>query len=310
MARRTRIGIDLGGTKTAIVALDPSGTEIYARRIATQRGDYMASMKDVAALVHEAEAQIGCVGEASVGVGTPGSISPATGRVHNANSVWLNGRAIDADLEALLGRRLRFANDANCFALSEAADGAGQGAPSVFGVILGTGCGAGLVIERRLINGPLGITGEWGHNPLPWPQPQECPGPNCWCGLNGCLETWISGPALHADYLRHCGDAALAPTAGDLAELASAGDAAAAGAFERHASRLGRGLASVVNLIDPHVIVLGGGLSQLAHLYERLPDLITRFVFADRPQVTIRPPVHGDASGVRGAARLWDEGQQ
>jgi fructokinase len=273
MERPARIGIDLGGTKTAITVLAPSGAEIYTRRIATQRGDYMASMKDVAALVLEAERQLGCPGEASVGVGMPGSISPATGRVHNANSVWLNGRTIDADLEGLLQRPLRFANDANCFALSEAADGAGQDAPSVFGVILGTGCGAGLVIERRLINGPLGITGEWGHNPLPWPYPDETPGPKCWCGLHGCMETWIAGPSLHADYLRHGGDGALVPTAGDLGALADAGDAAATAALDRHASRLARGLASVVNLIDPHVIVLGGGLSQFAHLYERLPGL-------------------------------------
>lgn len=303
---RPRIGIDLGGTKIAITVLDSNGQEVLARRIATPRHDYAATIKAMADLINEVEKELGCVGEATIGVGMPGSISPVSGRVQNANSFWLNGQTLDRDLEALLGRPARFANDANCFALSEASDGAAEGAPSVFGVILGTGCGGALVVNGRLVNGPLGITGEWGHNPLPWQEPSEIPGPKCWCGLHGCMETWIAGPSLHADYLREGGDAARAPTADALPELARQGDAAASGALERHASRVARGLATVVNLFDPHVIVLGGGLSKMAHLYETLPGLMKRFIFADSPSATVRPPRHGDASGGRGAARLWD----
>jgi fructokinase len=305
---RPRIGIDLGGTKIAITVLDSSGQEVLARRIATPRHDYAATLQAVKGLIDETEKELGCVGEATVGVGMPGSISPVSGRVQNANSFWLNGQQLDRDLQAVLGRPVRFANDANCFALSEATDGAAEGAPSVFGVILGTGCGAGLVIGGRLIDGPLGVTGEWGHNPLPWPEPEETPGPKCWCGLHGCMETWVAGPSLHADYLRGGGDAAKAPTADALPELARQGDSVAAAALDRHASRVARGLATVVNLLDPHVIVLGGGLSKLAHLYEALPRLMKPFIFADSPSATIRPPRHGDASGGRGAARLWDQG--
>jgi fructokinase len=304
---RARIGIDLGGTKIAITLLDPHGREIFAHRIPTPRGDYDATLREIAGLVDAAEKACACVGSATVGVGMPGSISPATGRVQNANSVWLNGQALDADLREALGRPVRLANDANCLALSEAADGAGKDAPSVFGVILGTGCGGALVVRGRLVDGPLGIAGEWGHNPLPWPEPHELPGPECWCGLRGCMETWVAGPSLHADYLRGGGDVAKAASADALDKLAEESDPAAIAALDRHTSRLARGLASVVNLFDPHVIVLGGGLSKLAHLYERLPGLMAGFIFADHKHVKIRPPVHGDASGARGAARLWDE---
>ena len=306
-ATRFRIGIDLGGTKIAITVLDSAGQEVFVHRIATPRGDYAASLQAMAGLVTEAESRLGCTGEASVGVAMPGSMSPSSGRVQNANSVWLNGQALDADLQAVLGRPVRLANDANCLALSEATDGAGAGAPSVFGVILGTGCGAGLVVNGRLVNGPRGITGEWGHNPLPWPDASETPGPACWCGLHGCMETWIAGPSLHRDYLEHGGEMAKAATGDAVANLAAQGDAAASDAMHRHATRLARGLASVVNLIDPHVIVLGGGLSRLTHLYETLPGLIAPYIFADNKQVDISPPVHGDASGGRGAARLWDD---
>jgi fructokinase len=286
--------------------LDPGGAEIFAKRVPTPRGDYVASLKAIAALVDEAESQLRCPGEASIGVGMPGSISPVSGFVQNANSVWLNRMALDVDLEAMLGRPLRFANDANCLALSEATDGAGRGAASVFGVILGTGCGGGLVVNGQILNGPLGITGEWGHNPLPWAGPNETPGPQCWCGLEGCMETWVSGPALHRDYLLHGGNAALAPTAESLPGLIGNDDGAALAAVRRHASRLARGLASVVNLFDPHVIVLGGGLSKLDHLYTALPEMMVPYIFAERPRVTVLPPRHGDASGGRGAAMLWD----
>jgi fructokinase len=307
MSARQRIGIDLGGTKIAITVLAPSGEEVFTRRIATPRGDYAASLRAIAELVAEAETRLHCVGEASVGVAMPGSLSPRTGRVQNANSVWLNGQRLDADLQAALGRPVRLANDANCLALSEAADGAGAGAQSVFGVILGTGCGGGLVIGGRLVNGPLGITGEWGHNGLPWPEPSEVPGPECWCGLHGCMETWVAGPSLHRDYLEHGGEMSKAATGDAVAALAAEGDDAASAAMQRHASRLARGLASVMNLLDPHVIVMGGGLSRLAHLYQTLPRLMAPFIFAEHREVTIRPPKHGDASGGRGAARLWDE---
>ncbi len=306
MAASIRIGVDLGGTKTAIAALDPSGTERFARRIPTPRCDYQATIEAIVSLVDAAEHDLGCAGEASIGIAVPGAISPRTGRVQNANSTWLNGRPFDTDLSARLGRPVRLANDANCFALSEASDGAAKGARSAFGVILGTGCGGGLVFEGRLIDGPRGIAGEWGHDPLPWPEAEELPGPLCWCGLKGCMETWVSGPALHRDYLAGGGDAALAATGEDVARSAEQGEAQAQAALARHASRLARGLAMVVNIFDPEIIVLGGGLSRLGHLYDAVPRLMQPFIFADSRDVDIRPPVHGDASGVRGAARLWD----
>ncbi|WP_088348082.1 MULTISPECIES: ROK family protein [Rhodomicrobium] len=306
MAARARIGVDLGGTKIAITALGDADAELFARRRPTPRGDYEASLALIADLVAEAEQHLDCAGLASVGVAMPGSLSPVSGRVQNANSTWLNGRALDADLAGVLGRPVRFANDANCLALSEAADGAGKGARSVFGVIIGTGCGGGLVYRGRLIDGPRGNAGEWGHNPLPWAEPSEIPGPECWCGLRGCMETWISGPALHRDFLAGGGDAARAATGEDIAARADEGDAVANAALARHASRVARGLAMVVNIFDPEVIVLGGGLSRLAHLYTDLPPLMRPFIFADDRDVAIRPPKHGDASGGRGAARLWD----
>ncbi len=308
MSQRIRLGIDLGGTKIAITALDDSDNAIFNKRILTPRGDYGATLAALASLIADAESALGCPGGASVGLSMPGSISPGTGVVQNANSTWLNGRRLDADLADLLGRPVRCANDANCFALSEAADGAAQGAGSVFGVIIGTGCGGGLVVNGALLDGPRSCAGEWGHNPLPWAGPDETPGPDCWCGLRGCLECWISGPALHRDYLDGGGDAALAVSGADVSRLAELGDPSASAALERYASRLARGLASVVNLFDPAVIVLGGGLSQIPSLYDKTPRLMERYIFADTPCVSIRPPVHGDASGARGAARLWDRG--
>jgi fructokinase len=300
-----RIGIDLGGTKIAGIALLPGDRVAAELRISAPRGDYSATLGAICKLVQDLEAETGLRG--TVGVGMPGSLSPATGLVQNANSTWLNGRPFDRDLSQSVGRRVRFANDANCFALSEATDGAAAGARSVFGVILGTGCGGGIVFNGRLIDGPHGISGEWGHNPLPWPQPHEYDATRCWCGRSGCLETWVAGPALEADHLRHTGSALSSP---DIAKRAAAGDADAQATLDRHASRLARGLAHVINLIDPEIIVLGGGLSQLQHLYNVLPKLIAPLVLADAAHIDIRPPKWGDASGVRGAARLWQSGER
>lgn len=296
-----RVGIDLGGTKIAGIALGPDGTTVAEHRIPAPRHDYDATLRAVGEMVATLEQRTNASG--TVGIGMPGSISPASGLVQNANSTWLNGRPFARDLEARLGRPVRLANDANCFALSEAVDGAGAGAPSVFGVILGTGCGGGLVFNGRLIDGPRGIGGEWGHNPLPWAKADEHPGPRCWCGRSGCMETWVSGPGLEAEHRRMTGSQLPSQ---EIAARAGEGDAPARASLDRHASRLARGLAHVINIFDPHVIVLGGGLSQLAHLYAELPDLIIPHVFAERAEVEVRPPRWGDASGVRGAAWLWD----
>lgn len=296
-----RIGIDLGGTKISAVALAPDGSERARKRVPAPQGDYQASIEALTRLVRTLEAEIGQ--EASVGIGMPGSISPATSLAQNGNSVWLNGKPLQRDVEAALGRDVRMANDANCFALSEAVDGAGADARIVFGVIVGTGCGGGIVVDKAVVNGPRGIGGEWGHNPLPWPTADETPGPTCWCGRRGCMEVWVSGPALAADHTRATGQV-MDPEA--IVARALDGDQDASATLERHSSRLARGLGSIVNLIDPDVIVLGGGLSGLAHLYKTLPRLIEPHVFADTRTVAIRPPAHGDDSGVRGAARLWD----
>lgn len=295
-----RLGIDLGGTKIEGLVLDASGRELARRRLPSPRGDYAATLAALTGLIDWLEAEAG--GRASVGIGIPGSISPATGLVQNANSIWLNGRPLKADLEARLGRPVRLANDANCFAVSEASDGAGEDAHVVFGVILGTGCGGGIVVDRRLVDGPRGIGGEWGHNPLPWMTAEEYPGPLCWCGRPGCMETWVSGPALATDHIRRTGE----PLDGsEIARRAIAGNADAQATLDRHAGRLARGLAHVVNLIDPDVIVLGGGLSKLDHLYAVLPGLMSPWIFSEHTKVDIRPPRWGDASGVRGAAWLW-----
>ncbi len=294
------IGIDLGGTKIAGIALRPDGTVLAETRLPSPKGDYRATLQAVCTGV--ANVRQNAFGRASIGIGIPGSLSPATGLVQNANSTWLNGQDLRPDLEALLGQKVRIANDANCFALSEASDGAGRDAHLVFGVILGTGCGGGIVLDGRLINGPRAIAGEWGHNPLPWPAPEEVPGPLCWCGLNGCMEAWVSGPAMAADHKRMTGET-LSPE--EIVARADAAEEAAQATLHRHASRLARGLAGVVNLLDPDVIVLGGGLSDLAHLYHRLPRLMAPYIFAADRRVDIRRPVHGATSGVRGAARLW-----
>jgi fructokinase len=296
-----RLGIDLGGTKIAGVALARGGAVVAEHRTATPRHDYAATLDAIAGVVAAVERQAG--GEGSVGIGMPGSLAPRSGLVQNANSTWLNGRPFARDIEVRLGRPVRIANDANCFALSEAMDGAGAEAPSVFGVILGTGCGGGLVLRGLPVDGPLGIAGEWGHNPLPWPAPDEYPGPQCWCGRKGCLETWVSGPGLEEDHARATGERR---TGTEIVARAEAGDKAARATLDRHASRLARGLAHVINILDPHVVVLGGGLSGLAHLYTDLPSLIAPYLFAAHPEAAVRPPRWGDASGVRGAAWLWD----
>ena len=295
-----RIGVDLGGTKIEAVALDRHGKERARRRVPTPRGDYGGTLEAIAAVVTEIERTVGHT--ATVGIGMPGSLSPATGLVKNANSVWLNGRPLAEDLARMLPRPLRFANDANCFALSEAVDGAGADGRAVFGVIVGTGTGGGLVLDRRVWTGPNAIAGEWGHNPLPWPRDDERPGPACYCGLAGCIETFLSGPGLAADHARATGQT-LEPAA--LVSAAAAGEATAEATLSRYEDRMARGLAAVINLLDPDVVVLGGGLSNLQRLYEALPRLWLRYVFSDRVDTRLRPPLHGAASGVRGAAWLW-----
>lgn len=292
-----RLGVDLGGTKIEIIALSRDGTERQRTRIPTPK-TYDAIIAGIAGLVARAEQEAGATG--SVGVGIPGCLSPATGLVKGANTQALNGRPLDRDLAAALGRAVRVANDANCFALSEASDGAAAGQGSVFGVILGTGCGGGLVMDGRIVQGRHGIAGEWGHNPLPWMTADEFPGARCWCGRHGCLETFVSGTALAAD---HAGPGAR--DARGIPALAEAGDAAAIAALERHADRLARALAALINLVDPDAIVLGGGVSNMAHLYVAVPALLPRYVFSDVVTTPILKARHGDSSGVRGAAWLW-----
>ena len=287
-----RIGVDLGGTKIEIVALAEEDQIVHSERVPTPRDGYVAICQTIAALVIKLEHQLGQ--RATVGIGIPGTIAPATGRIKNANTVCLNGQLFRHDMEVLLGRTVRSANDANCFIASEAADGAAAGADSAFGVIIGTGTGGGLYGAGAVVVGANGIAGEWGHMPLPWPEePGEWPEPPCWCGQRGCLELYLAGPGLGKDAGRP------APTL--ISDPDPAGDAA----LERHASRLARGLAIIINIIDPDVIVLGGGLSNMAHLYTRVPELMAPRVFSDVAATPIVQAKHGDSSGVRGAAWLW-----
>ena len=299
----TRIGIDLGGTKIEAAVLGDDGAVRARRRVATPRDDYAATLRSIAALVEDLEAEMGSA--AVVGVGMPGTISPATGLVKNANSVWLNGHPLAEDLRRLLPRPLRFANDANCFALSEAVDGAAAGAGAVFGVIVGTGTGGGVVVHGRIWTGPNAIAGEFGHNPLPWPNLDEGPGPQCYCGQTGCIETYLSGPGLSRDHERTTGQSL---DAAGIAVRAASGDVAAEVTLRRYEDRMARALASVVNVLDPDVVVLGGGLSNLSRLYVTVPRLWTRYVFSDRVDTRLVSPRHGDSSGVRGAAWLWPPG--
>jgi fructokinase len=295
------VGVDFGGTKIEAAALAPDGA-FLSRLRAPNPGSYEQALEVVRDLVARVEQEAG--GRGAVGVGAPGSVSPRTGLVRNANSTWLNGRTFREDLERVLQRPVWLANDANCLALSEAADGAGAGAHTCFAVILGTGCGGGVVVNGRLVEGANGVGGEWGHIPLPWPRRSETPGPACWCGQHGCLETWVSGTGLARDFTRTTGRSL---DAAAIAEAARAGDAQAAAAIDDFIDRLGRALAVVVNLIDPDVFVFGGGLSNLPEIYDRVPAVIERHVFSDAWSAKLAPARWGDSSGVRGAARLWSQ---
>ncbi len=295
-----RIGIDLGGTKIAAIALDDTGGVLSRRRVDTPKGDYQATIDAIARLVSDIEAD--CGGTGTVGVGIPGSPSSHTGLVKNANSVWLIGKPFDCDLSAALGRPVRIANDSNCFALSEATDGGAAAARIVFGVILGTGVGGGLVVSGDVLAGANAIAGEWGHNPLPWPTDEERPGPDCYCGRRGCIETFLSGPAMAAAHFARTGQRR------DAREIAAhdlEGDADAASTLAIYEHRLARALATVVNIVDPDCIVLGGGLSNIARLYDNVPKLWRDYVFSDRVDTRLVRPKHGDSSGERGAAWLW-----
>ncbi len=306
MNGKPMIGIDLGGTKIEIIALAPDGSILLQRRVATPQNRYQRTLETVAALVRDAEASLGVM--ATVGIGLPGSLSPFSGRMRNANSVCLNGQPLREDIETLLGRRVSITNDANCFALSEATDGAAAGAASVFGVIVGTGTGAGLVVNGKVLDGCNGVAGEWGHNPLPWPQGEELPGPDCWCGQQGCLETWLSGPGLARDHAQRSGKPAT--TAKAIAAAADRGDPEAIETLTRHASRMARGLSHIINIFDPEVIVLGGGISNIRSLYTNVPRLWRQWVFSDDVRTRLLPPRYGDASGVRGAAWLGAQYQR
>ena len=295
-----RIGIDLGGTKIEGVALAPDGRELARMRLPTPRSSYAETITALCRIVEELETQTGEPG--TVGIGTPGAISPATGLIKNSNSTCLNHMPFNVDIEEALKRPVRIANDADCFALSEATDGAGAGAPTVFGVILGTGVGGGLVVNGRLLQGPNAIAGEWGHNPLPWPLPDEMPGPDCYCGKKGCIESWNSGPAFEAEYNAF---EKKDRSAEEIVIAARNGERPAKAALWRYSDRLARALATVINIVDPHVIVLGGGMSNTDELYTEIPSRWGAYVFSDRVDTKLVRNMHGDSSGVRGAAWLW-----
>ncbi len=295
-----RIGIDLGGTKIEVIALTSDGETLVRRRIATPKGTYEQRVQAIADLVRGVEAEIGLRG--SLGVATPGAVSPHTGLIKNANTTALIGRPLVKDLALILDREVRVSNDANCFALSETVDGAAAGEEVVFGVIIGTGTGAGIVVRGRLLTGPNAVAGEWGHNPLPWLQPDELPGPPCYCGRRGCIETYLSGPGFARDFRALTGyslDPAL------IVEKAESGDAKAIACLGRYMDRMARSLAHVINILDPDVIVLGGGMSNVTRIYTEVPRLWGAYVFSDRVDTRLVPPAHGDSSGVRGAAWLW-----
>ena len=298
--RDLRIGVDVGGTKIEGVALLPNGTECDRTRVATPQGDYDATVHAITDLVHAIERRVGQQG--TVGVGIPGTVSPTTGLVKNANSTWLIGRSFDKDLAAALARPIRVANDANCFALSEATDGAGRNSMVVFGVIVGTGTGGGIVVSGKILEGPNAIAGEWGHNPLPWPDASETPGPLCYCGNYGCIESFLSGPGLARD---HAIEDEKGLTAEEIASRAMAGDKLAHATLARYEERMAKALASVINILDPDVIVLGGGCSNIGQIYENVPRLWAGYAFSDEITTRLRRNEHGDSSGVRGAAWLW-----
>jgi len=301
MSDHVRIGIDLGGTKIAGVVLADDDSVLETARCDTPRDSYSGTVQAIAEMVRSLDPDN--ASSSSFGIGVPGSLSPRTGLMQNANSTWLNNRPLKVDLEQALGRDVRLANDANCFALSEAHDGSAKGAETVFGVIIGTGCGGGIVRHGKIVDGPRGIGGEWGHTPLPSPGPAELPGPACWCGRTGCMETWVSGPAVSDDHFRQTGER-LDTT--QIAGQAAGGDVTCCATLDRLTDRLARGLGTIINVLDPDVIVLGGGLSSIKRLYNALPDAIAPLIFADDRSINLQRPFWGPASGVRGAARLWD----
>jgi fructokinase len=295
----TQIGIDFGGTKIEAAALDSSGAFLTRQRVPTP-GNYADAIHAVADLIATVESEVGHA--ASIGIGLPGSISPRTGVMRNANTRYLNGSSFKQDIEKAMGRPVRLANDANCLALSEARDGAAAGATVTFAVIIGTGCGGGIVANDMLIEGANGITGEWGHTPLPWPRADELPGIPCWCGQNNCLERWISGTGFHDDYERRTGQRLKGD---EIVHLARSGDAVATATLDDYIDRLGRGMAVIANILDPDCFVMGGGMSNVTELYDRLPPVIDRHTFSDGWEAKIVPAKWGDSSGVRGAAHLW-----
>jgi fructokinase len=295
-----RIGIDLGGTKVEGIAIDHSGTELARKRIPTPKHDYEGTVQAMVSLVRHLEKETGRTG--TVGVAIPGTVSTLTGRVKNANSTWLNGQPLDRDFAAALGRPVRCVNDANCLAVSEATDGAAAGIAVVFAVIIGTGCGAGIALRGQVHAGQNGVAGEWGHNPLPWMTPEEYPGPDCYCGKRGCIETFISGTGLEKDYQRATGEALTGP---QVVARSDAGEAAALAALDRYEDRLARSLTHVINLLDPDIIVLGGGMSRVARIYPAVRAKLPGLVFGRESSTPVVPAQHGDSSGVRGAAWLW-----
>lgn len=303
------IGVDLGGHKTEVIVIDPAGRQLFRERRPTDAASYDTVRGGICRLVDQAEAAVGIAGRGTpVGVGIPGTVSAATGLVKNANTIVLNGHALDRDLARDLGRPVRCANDANCLAVSEAVDGAAAGSRVVFAVILGTGCGAGIAIDGRAWAGGNLVAGEWGHNPLPWMAPDESPGPACWCGKAGCIETWLSGPGLARDHAQAAAGPGPALTAEQVAEMARAGDPAARAAVERYANRLARALAHVINILDPDVVVLGGGVSKAEGLPEMVAPQLSSYVFGGEVGTRVVRARHGDSSGVRGAAWLWRTG--
>lgn len=298
----TSIGIDLGGTKIEGIALSDAGNELFRHRISTPQGDYQGTLQIIAELINKIEVAVDEKG--SIGICTPGALSPATGLMRNSNSVCMNGKPVFTDLQELLQREIRIANDANCFALSEAIDGIAKDVTVVFGVIIGTGTGGGVVIDKKVLVGPNAIAGEWGHNPLPWPQDYELPGPECYCGKHGCIETWLSGPAIVRDHELHNNafiDAEM------LDNKARFGDEDANETLQRYEDRMARSLAHVINILDPDVIVLGGGMGNIKRLYKNIPDIWGDYVFSDTVNTKLLAPLHGDSSGVRGAAWLWNK---
>ena len=296
-----RIGVDVGGTKIEAIALNDEGEELFRQRVSTPINNSQQTLQTIAALIDSVEQKLSLQG--SIGIGTPGALSPTSGLLRNSNSVCMNGKPVKQDLEELLQRNIRMANDANCFALSEATDGAAAGASVVFGVIVGTGTGAGVVVNGKVLTGPNAIAGEWGHNPLPWPTDEERPGPDCYCGKQGCIETFLSGPGMAGDYKRFSN---IETKSEDIIQKVEQGDEQAELCLQRYEDRMARSLSHVINVLDPDVIVLGGGMSNIKRLYKNVPAIWGQYIFSDQVSTRLIAPKYGDSSGVRGAAWLWD----